>query len=161
MLGDDAEAAAVVDVQRSEIEGQQEERSAVDDHHLAVIPCEIVGGSSDRDAGGKQAHLQLPQAPLAAAICICDESLNQNAAAHGVRQGSFHFGPVETENENLDTLLSAVDRFDDRTDPVAGLNQKFQKMVPWEITASVAAQNLSPTFRMAFFVPFQKTSPDL
>ena len=51
MLGDYAEAAAVVDIQRSEIECQQEERAAIDDHHLAVIAREVVRRSSHRDAG--------------------------------------------------------------------------------------------------------------
>src|SRR5260370_31213258 len=162
MLGDDTEATAVVDVQRSEIEGQQEERSAIDDHHFAVRARDVSGCPSHSDSGCRQTHLQLPQAPLAAAIRICDESLNQTTAAGGRRQSSFHFRLVETENENLVTLFGAVNRFDDRTDAVAGLNQKFHEMLPLgRNRLSRAAPTLSSTFHMAFLVPFQKTPPDL
>src|SRR6516225_8201887 len=66
------EAAAVVDVQPSEVERQYKQLAPINDHHLAVIAEQIVRCGGYRHSLGKQPRLEFAQVLLAAAIRIGD-----------------------------------------------------------------------------------------
>src|SRR5262249_4425008 len=125
ILRDDAEAAAVLDVQVGEIEGQQEKLAAIDDHYLAVVARQVVGRARYGDSGRQQPHFKLAKVPLTAAIRICDEGVDRDTPRHRVRQRLFDLASVETKDQNLNALLGAVDRLDQRRHTVAGLHQQL------------------------------------
>jgi hypothetical protein len=77
---DDAEAAAVVDVQVGEVEGEDVEDPAIHDEQLVVVADEVVGRPRHRDAGVQQAHLEFAQALFAAMVGIGDERRDRHAA---------------------------------------------------------------------------------
>ena len=81
-LRDDAEAAALLDIDLGVVEAEDVQR-AVDDHHLAVVARQVVGRARDGDAGVEQPHLELPQALLAALVGVRDERADEHAALDG------------------------------------------------------------------------------
>src|SRR5947207_11823056 len=60
-LGDNAKAAAMIDIHMDEIERQQEQRPAIDNHHLAVIANQIVRGAPYGNASLEKTGLQTAQ----------------------------------------------------------------------------------------------------
>src|SRR6187551_3074780 len=70
---DDREAAAMVDIEMGEVEGQDEEQAPVDDQQLVVIAREVVGGPRHLHARLEQTHLELAEALLAAVVGVGDE----------------------------------------------------------------------------------------
>ena len=68
--GDDAETAAVFDIQVCQIEGQQIQFAAVDDHQLAVVSHQIVGRARHRDSGRKEPHLQVSEVLFAGPVRV-------------------------------------------------------------------------------------------
>ncbi len=98
---DDAEAAALLDVELRVVEAEHVER-VVDDHHLAVIARQVVGGARDGDPGVEQLQLELAQALLAAAVGVRDERAHDDAARDGRLERLLELGPVEPEDDDVD-----------------------------------------------------------
>ena len=125
VLGDDAEAAALGDVEPGEVEAVDVQHAAVDDHHLAVIANEIVGGPGHGHPGRQQPQFELSQDLVAAGMGVGDEGANGDAAADGRFEGPGNLLAVEAKNENVDGLFCLLDGRDDRSDAGVGLNDEF------------------------------------
>src|SRR5690349_20749838 len=97
----DAEAAAALNVQVSEIESQNVEFAAIDNHQLAVIADQVVRGSCHCHAGAQQTKFELAQTPLASAIGISNQGVHMNAARNRAGQSFFDLAPVEAKDHNL------------------------------------------------------------
>src|SRR5580698_1520160 len=117
--GDNSETTAVIDIETGEVERQYVQLTAVDDHVFAVITNQIIGGARHGYAGGKQSHLQLPQVLFAATIGVGDQSMDEYAAAHRLRQRLFDFLAVQAKNGNLHPALGFVDCLDERRNAVS------------------------------------------
>ena len=126
VAGDQSEAAAVIDVQISKVEGEQKQLAAIDDQEFAVISGQVVGRARHRDSGIQKAHFELAKVFLAAAIGIRDQRMDKDAARGRVRQGLLDFTAIESKNDDLDAVLGAIDGVEQRLNAVAGLNQQFQ-----------------------------------
>ena len=61
VFGNHPEAAAVLDIQISEIEGQHVKHGPIDDHKLVVVADEIIRRARHRHPRLKQSHLKLPE----------------------------------------------------------------------------------------------------
>src|SRR6202035_4058664 len=59
--GDEAETAAMLYVEESKIKGKYIQLAAVDDHHLAVVANQVVGGARHGNACRQESHLELPE----------------------------------------------------------------------------------------------------
>ena len=123
--GDDAKAAAVVDIKVGEVEGQDEEQPAVDNHQLVVIAHQVGGGPRNSDAHFEQAHLELAQVYLAAPVGVRDQCAHRNAAGDRGLQRRLNLGAVETEDNDLDALLGASDSRKQRRNSVVRLDQQI------------------------------------
>src|ERR1700681_2281584 len=91
--GGQPETAAMLDVQVSKIKTKYIQLAAIDDHHLAVIAQQVVGGARHGNASRQESHFQRPEILLAAAVSKGNEGMDQNPSAHGVSQRSFNLGP--------------------------------------------------------------------
>ena len=118
-----AETAAVLNIHVNKVERQQEQGAPIDNHHLAVVTDEIVGGSAHRDSRLQEPHLQSAQLGFATAVGMSDESTNRNAPARSGLQSILEFFPVQAKYQDIDTLLGLLDRRQKGRDAVAGLNQ--------------------------------------
>ena len=127
---DDAEAAARRDVEAGEIEAVDVKEPAVDDHHLPVVPHEIVGGPRDGDARLDEAHLEPAKAPGPAAVGVRCQRAHPDAASHRRLEGLRDLGPIEPENHNVDALLRLLDGGHDGGDSGVGLNNEFHGCDP-------------------------------
>jgi hypothetical protein len=106
LVGHDAEAPALLDVELRVVEAEHVQR-VVDHHHLAVIPRQIVGGARDRDAGVEQPQLQLPQDLFAAAVGVRDQRADDDAARDRRFERLLELGAIEPEDDDVDRFLRA------------------------------------------------------
>jgi len=60
---------------------------------------------------------------FATAIGIGDKRSYADAPANCSQQGLFHFSVVKAKDENIDTLLGAIDALNNSCDAVVRLNQ--------------------------------------
>ena len=104
IVGDDAEAAALLDVEPGVVEAEHVQR-VVDDHHLAVIARQIVGGARDRDPGIEQPQLELAQDLFAAAVGVRDERADDDAARDRRLERLLELDAIEAEDDDVDRLL--------------------------------------------------------
>jgi len=105
----DAEAAALLDVELRVIEAEHVQR-VVNEQHLSVVPRKIIGRPSDRHAGVEQAQFELPENLFAAAVRVRDERADHDATRDRRLERFFELGAVEPENDDIDGLLRAPDR---------------------------------------------------
>src|SRR5262245_52516615 len=100
-----------MDVQEGEIEGQQVKRPPVDEHHLAVITNQILGGARDFHAAFAQAALQLPDFFQVFFIRVSDEGMDADAAHGGRDQFLLYLEAVDAIEYNLYALYRPPDSF--------------------------------------------------
>ena len=122
--GDHAEAAALLDVQLGVVEAEDVQH-VVDDHHLAVIARQIVGGARHGDAGVEQPQLELAQALLAAAVGVRDQRPDHDAARHGRLERLLELDAIEAEDDDVDRLPGLTHRFQQRGEAVVGLDDQL------------------------------------
>ena len=123
--GHDAKAPALGDVEAGEVEPVQVQHAAVDDHHLAVIAHQIVGGARHRDAAVEQLHFELAQALLAAAIGVGDQGPHADASRHRGSQRVGHVAAIEPEDHDVEALLGLLDGGQDRGNAGFRLHDDF------------------------------------
>src|SRR4026208_1393706 len=90
----------------------------VDDHELAVVARQIVGGAGDADAGAQQTHLELSKRLLASAVGMGDQRPYRRAAVARRGEGLLQIGEVEAENGDVDGFLRLTNGAYDRGDAV-------------------------------------------
>src|SRR5215475_6994195 len=125
LIGDHPEAAAVVDVEKREVERQKVERPPVDDHHLAVITNQVLGRAGDYHTAFSQAALQLPDLFQILFIGVSDEGVDADAAGGGGDQFLLDLEAVEAIENDLYALFRPFDPFEKRLDAVAWLNDNL------------------------------------
>ena len=100
------------------------EDAAVDDHHLAVIADQIVGGPRNGDAALEQVHLELAKALLAAAVGNA-----RSARAPTPRATAPERAPISRRSSRKIrtsiVLPGLLDGGDDRGDPASGSTMSF------------------------------------
>jgi hypothetical protein len=128
LSGDDTETAAVLNVGVSQIEGQQIQIAVIDDHHLAVVSGKVVGGARYSNAGGQEPHFEASQTLFAGAVGMSYKCMNGNSAAHGIRQSSFDFSLLKTEDDDFDIALCGFDRPNQRPDSITRLYQQSHRL---------------------------------
>jgi hypothetical protein len=116
------QAAALFNVLPGVVEAEHHGAVAVDDQQLAVVAHHVVRGPRQGHADFQQPALQLAQLALAAAVGMRDERAHRHAAADGSGNRLLDRIEVEAENDDVDALLGAVDRLDQRSDTVVRLN---------------------------------------
>src|SRR5581483_6388045 len=89
VLGNDAKAAAVMNVQEGEVEGQQVKHAPVNDHHLAVIAHQIFCRACDGDARVAQTFFQPLDVFEVLFVGVSDEGVYVYAAPGGFDQSLF------------------------------------------------------------------------
>src|SRR5260370_41579224 len=105
--GNQAETAAVLDVQVSKIKTEYMHLAAVDDHHFPAIAQQVVGGASHGNACRQKSHFQGSEILFAATGGIGNQGMDPKAPRHGVSPRSLNVSPGDTQNANLDALLCA------------------------------------------------------
>src|SRR5262249_25864446 len=134
--GDQAEAAAAFDIGVRQVEREQVELAAIDDHHLPVIAGKIVGGARHRDAGAEKAQLQLTQVFFAGAIGVRNQRVHGYAAADCVSQRPLDLVLIEPEDHDFDAAFGGCDALHQRQDTIAGLHYEFHDIVSRAASAS-------------------------
>lgn len=119
---DNAEAAAAVDIEPREIERQDEQGAAVNNHHFAVVADEVGSGARHQNAGCQQTGFQFPKKTFAAAIGPGDQRAYHHSAVHRGNQRLLDLFSIETEDQNVDTRLRARNPFQEGFDSIAGLH---------------------------------------
>ena len=112
-------------VEAGEVEAVDVKDPAVDDHHLAVVADQIVGGARHGDAGLEQVHLELAQDLGAAAIVMGGQRPHADAAGDGGLQRARDLQAIEPEDQDVDATFGLLDRGDDRGDAGVGLNDEL------------------------------------
>ena len=125
LRGHHAETPAVIDVQISEIEGQDVELFIIDDHKLVVVADQIVRCARHRHPGLEQPHLKLSQHLLAAAVYVGNERVNGDAPGDGIVQRALDITPVEAEDNDLNAPLGSLNALNQRDDSVTRLHQQL------------------------------------
>src|SRR5207248_7743217 len=126
VAGNQGKAAASLRVYLRVVEGQQVKFLAIDDHHLAVIAHEVIGGAGNGHASFQKAHLQLAQVFFPSAIGKGDQCVYGNAPFDCIFERFFDFHTVKPEDYNLNALLCFFDGLDDWADAVSRLDKQFQ-----------------------------------
>ena len=90
-----------------------------------MIARQVVGRSRDGDAGREQPHLELAEVLLAAAVGVGDERADRHAARDRRRQRLLELRAIEAEDHDVDRLLRALDRLQERRQAVVGLDDEF------------------------------------
>ncbi len=122
-----AEAAALLDVERREVESVDVQHAGVDDHHLAVIADKVVGGARDGDAPLEQLQFQAAEALVAAAVGVGRERSHVDPARHSGLQRAGKVGTIQAEDENIDALSRLLDRRDNRGNSSVRLNDQLHR----------------------------------
>src|SRR5262249_2931647 len=122
VFSDNAEAAAMVDVEEGKIEGQQEKTFAIDDHHLAVITHQVFGRAGGTHAPRGQAPFELFDFFEIFFIRVGDQGMNGYAARGSFDERLLDFEPVQSVNNNFYAFLRLLDSLKQRFDTVARLN---------------------------------------
>ncbi len=128
---------------------------AIDDHHLAVVPHEIVSGSRHGHSAVKQAQLELAKALLPAFIRVRNQRPHRDAALHGRRQRIGHVRPIEPEDEDVDRFSGPLDRGDRGDDASVRLSQELHTELPMHLLIRARQLCRSP------FIHRHKTGADL
>jgi hypothetical protein len=126
----DSEAAALAHVAAREVEAVYMENGVVDDHHLAVIPQQIVSRARHGHPTLEQLQLELAEVFLPAAIGVRRQRPDVDAAAHRGFQGARQFRAVEPENEDIDRFFCLLDCREDGGDARIGLNDELHRYFP-------------------------------
>jgi len=142
ILGNDAEAAAVFNVEIGEIERQKVEFLAVHQHHLAVVTDQIIRGAGNSYALFQKPHFQLAQILFPTLAGIGDQCVYGNTTLYRVFQSPLKFTTVQAENDNLDCFLSFVDTLEQRGDAVVGLYAQRDDVRPQLIVRRARKQRL-------------------
>ncbi len=124
--GDNAEAAAMIDIHVDKVERQQEQRPAIHDHHFAVVTNQIIRRAPHGYASLEKTRLQAAQLRLAAPVGVSDQRAYRNALAGRSFQGGLQLFPVHAEDEDVNALLGALDPCQKRRDAIVRLNQQLQ-----------------------------------
>jgi hypothetical protein len=124
ILAREAEAAAAVHVELGVVEPEHV-HFAVHDHHLAVMAGQVVGRPADGHARREKRHLQLAQPLLPAAVGVRDQRPHRDPAPHGRRERLLQLDTVEPEDHDVDALLRALYRHQQRRNAVIGLGDQF------------------------------------
>src|SRR5262245_42829763 len=125
LVGDHSETAAMVDVQKCEVESQQVEHPPVNDHHFAVISNQVFGRARDVHAALHQAFFHLPDLFEVFSIGVGDQRMDIDAACGGGDQLLFDLQPIQAVENDLDPLSRASDSFEKRLNAVAWLNDNL------------------------------------
>src|SRR4029078_9091517 len=81
---------------------------------------------------GQQTHFEPSQVLLFALIGVSNERLHGDTTADGIDQGLLDLDPIESKNENADTLFGFFKSLDDGLDAVIRLNEQLHSVSPWE-----------------------------
>ena len=160
VAGDDAEASALLDIEPGVVEAEDVER-VVDHHHLAVIARQVVGGARDDDAGREEAHLELAQVLLAAAIGVGDQGAHGYAARHRRLERLLQLRPIEAEDDDVDRALGLLDRLQQRRHAVVWLDDELHVAISpcsFFLDQSTAALPSGSSRRMASVTMSRSTS---
>ena len=128
------ERAALVDVSAGEVEREDEEPAPVDDHDLAVVAHEVVGGARHGGADLQEALLQLAQGLLAARARVRDQGAHDHPAADGGRDPALRQPPRRTRPAEA---APAADDADHRSTPPCGDRQDQRRRQPNDGLAEV------------------------
>ena len=77
----------------------------------------------------QQPHFQLAKVLFLAAIRKRNQCLHRNTALNGFHQRPFDLAAVIAEDQDLDALLSTLQRREDRLNTVVRLNHQLQSVV--------------------------------
>src|SRR5207248_944813 len=132
VLGDDPETAALLDVERGEVEAVDVQDLAVDDHHLAVVADEIVGGARHGDPALQQLQFEFAEALGPASILMRGQRAHAYAANDSLFEIARDLHAIEPEDQDVDGLARASDCVDDRDDAGIRLDYKFHRRLPQE-----------------------------
>jgi len=97
----------------------------IHDHHLAVVAGEVVGGAGHGGAGLEEPQFELAQLLFTALVGVGDERADHDAASDCGMQRLLDFLAIEPEDDDVDRLLGALDRHQERRDAVVWLNDEF------------------------------------
>src|SRR6185312_15400856 len=106
-------------------EGEQVEFFLIDDHHLAVVADQIVGGAGDCNSAVQKAQLELSQVLLASAIRESNQRIDRYSTFYRVFESLFDLQPVEAENDDLDRDLRPLNGFHQWLDSISRLDQQL------------------------------------
>ena len=98
--------------------------ATVDDHHLAVIADQVVGGPRDGDALLEQVQFELAEALLTAFVRVRNQRNDFNAAFDRP-DGIFELVEIESENDNHEPPLCPLDGREQRRDALIGLRHEL------------------------------------
>src|SRR6266545_4395306 len=118
----DTEGAAVVNVKESEIEGEQEEPAAIDDHHLAMITHELFGGARHPYTASRQTFFEPLDLLQIILVGVSDQCMDKDAAGGGFDQSLLDLQPVQSIDNDFNACFGLSDSFDQRFYTVAWLN---------------------------------------
>src|SRR6185312_4764363 len=125
-LGDDnTEGTAEVDIQVREVEAEEIEQLVVDDHHLAVVTDEVIGGACNGNALRQQPRFQAAKISFFALIGVRDERFHAHASLGGSHERFFDLGPVETEDQDANGLFRFAQCVEQGLDALVRLNEQL------------------------------------
>ena len=139
VLGGDAEAAALLDIELRVVEAV-DVQPVVGEHHLAVIPRQVVGGASHGDPRLEHPRFQLAEDLLAAAVGVRDQRPDRDAARHRRLERFLELGAIEPEDHDVDGFAGVSDRLQHRSEAVVRLDDELhfplfffsaQSTAPW------------------------------
>ena len=113
----------MVDIHVDKVERQQEQRPAIDDHHLAVVTNQVIRRAPHGYARLEKTRLHSAQLGFATPVGVSDQRTNGNALARGGFQGRLKLLPVHAEDQDVNALLGALDAGKKRRDAIVRLDQ--------------------------------------
>jgi hypothetical protein len=107
-FGHYSKAAAMVNVEMCEVERQNKEFTFIDKHELVVIAGQVIGGPGDCHSCIEQAHFQFSKILFPTPIGIRNQGINGDSANDCRLKSRFNLGPIEPEDDNIDSRLCAL-----------------------------------------------------